>query len=211
MDHPKSMLRAAAAALALLLCGQQCCGAAPAITLSNGVKMPAIACGTGGDNNASAQTTVAAGEPTRAARAHSQPLLLAHCSALRWLAGLCPPLSQRRFTATLTKETAPQRSPPGLAISTRLPTMATKVALASRSKLPRVVAKDCFCACQCTKSIPSPHCGTQSLCLLTSLQPHSTTKIPGCGVPTQGLPPPCMENSVKKIASDLALLVRHST
>jgi diketogulonate reductase-like aldo/keto reductase len=106
----------------------ECSARVPEITLSNGVKMPAIACGTGGDNNASAQTTVAAA----------------------FAAG---------FTHIDTAADYGDQGGVGVAI----------------------------------KAVNN---GRKSLFL--------TTKIPGCGVPTQGLPPPCLENSVKKIASDLA-------
>ena len=33
-----------------------------------------------------------------------------------------------------------------------------------------------------------------------------TTKVPGCGVPTQGLQPPCFENTVKMATADIATL-----
>ena len=102
--------------------------AAPLLTLSNGVQMPVVACGTGGDSNTSAQVTVAAA----------------------FSAG---------FTHIDTAADYDDQGGVGVAIKA-------------------FERKELFL----------------------------TTKIPGCGVPTQGLPPPCFNNSARKIDDDLALL-----
>lgn len=121
------MLAAAAVTVASLLL----IGAAadvPFIPLTSGTRMPAIACGTGGDNNASAATTVGA--------------------ALA--AG---------FTHIDTAHDYNDQAGVGRAIAGR-----------ARPQI------------------------------------FLTSKVPGCGVPTQGLMPPCRENTAKLVDEDLALL-----
>ena len=97
----------------------------PMLLLHNGVKMPAIACGSGGDNNQSAQVTVKA--------------------AL-----------EAGFTHIDTAHDYGDQAGVGKAVA------GSSVFL--------------------------------------------TTKVPGCGVPTQGLMPPCFNNTLKAVDQDLALL-----
>ena len=102
----------------------------PNILLHNGVRMPAIACGTGGDNNNSAQVTVSA--------------------AL--LAG---------FAHIDTAHDYNDQAGVGKAIH-----------LFQQPRQPLFL----------------------------------TSKVPGCGVPTQGLMPPCFNNTLKAVEEDLLLL-----
>ena len=110
----------------------------PTIRLRNGLRIPAIACGTGGDNNASAQVTVHA-----ALTAGFRHIDTAHDYGDQ--AGV------------------------GEAIA------------AWNSAHP-----------------PPPAGDGQPVWL--------TTKVPGCGVPTQGLMPPCYNNTLLAAEEDLSLL-----
>ena len=103
----------------------------PSVLLHNGVQMPAIACGTGGDNNNSAQVTVRA-----ALSAGFTHIDTAHDYNDQAGVGRAIHLFQQ-----------PARQPLFL-----------------------------------------------------------TSKVPGCGVPTQGLMPPCFNNTLKAVEEDLLLL-----
>jgi diketogulonate reductase-like aldo/keto reductase len=109
-------------------------GTPPTIRLHNGLSVPSVACGTGGDNNASAQVTVRA--------------------AL--MAG---------FRHIDTAHDYGDQAGVGQALA----------------------------AWQSEHPLPSE-------------QPWLTTKVPGCGVPTQGLMPPCYNNTLRVAEEDLSLL-----
>ena len=106
----------------------------PTLLLHNGVRMPAIACGTGGDDNSSAQVTVGAALRagfTHIDTAHDYNNQAGVGKAIREFGGIGP-------------------------------------------------------------------FGPEELFL--------TSKVPGCGVPTQGLMPPCLNNTLQAVNDDLALL-----
>jgi hypothetical protein len=106
----------------------------PTVLLHNGVRMPAIACGTGGDDNRSAQVTVGAALQagfTHIDTAHDYNDQAGVGKAIREFGGIGP-------------------------------------------------------------------FGPEQLFL--------TSKVPGCDVPTQGLIPPCLNNTLQAVNDDLALL-----
>lgn len=106
----------------------------PTLLLHNGVRMPAIACGTGGDDNSSAQVTVGAALQagfTHIDTAHDYNDQAGVGKAIQEFGGIGP-------------------------------------------------------------------FGPEQLFL--------TSKVPGCGVPTQGLMPPCLNNTLQAVKDDLALL-----
>ena len=106
----------------------------PTLLLHNGVRMPAIACGTGGEDNSSAQVTVGAALTagfTHIDTAHDYHDQAGVGEAIRAFTGIGPFAPEHLFL---------------------------------------------------------------------------TSKVPGCGVPTQGLMPPCYNNTLQAVSDDLAVL-----